>query len=225
MLRSVNDSSLKKLDWRGIIGTYLLRGKQKLVRFLDGKTELRDKRELEVLEGELLDLAADTDVKQIPSYSPVPLQALVTDLSDLAASLATLSPDDRVAYRESGLVMAVNQGFTVPPEAIESLIAHDVISNTVELILRVKKPDYLGRSMWEFRLEGRPIQARILDHGWLQDFQTRRVLVRPGDSLRVKAETRALYDRYGDILTTDYLIHQVLGVIPAPAWSQRELPP
>jgi len=224
VLRTIDDSSLKKLDWRGVVGTYLVRAKRRVVGFLDGKSELRSRADIEVLEGDLLDLAQQTNVREIPTYSPVPLQALVSDLSELASALAPLRGDDRVSYRDVETSVLVNHRFSVPPDAIEELIAHDVIANTINMILRVKRPDYLGRSMWEFRHEGRVIPAKILDQPWLDEFQARRVLVRPGDSLRVQAETRVLYDRYGEVLATQYVIHKVLGVIPAPDWQQRALP-
>src|SRR5436190_1853519 len=51
-IRSVDDDALKKLDWKQLVGTYLVRGKARMLKFLEGKHEITDAAEVEVLEAE-----------------------------------------------------------------------------------------------------------------------------------------------------------------------------
>lgn len=119
----------------------------------------------------------------------------------------------------------INKAFRVPEETIYGLLTAETLTSEAEMILRVKKPDYLGQSMWEFRHETRIIPAKILDAEWLARFHNREVVLRPRDSIRVKIQTAVYYDRYGEVVATHYAITQVLAVIAAPTWGQGELYP
>jgi len=81
--------------------------------------------------------------------------------------------------------------------------------------LKIKKPDFLGESMWDFKHGVRPIQARIVDTAWLQRFQQRKEDVRPGDALRVVVETDAKYGYDGEVVALHHRIIEVKAVIPA----------
>ena len=85
---------------------------------------------------------------------------------------------------------------------------------TNEMILKIKKPDYLGESMWEFRHGSTVILARGSDGEWLRQFQTREVQIRPGDSIRAVVQIINKYDFEGELLGTSYEISEVSEVVP-----------
>ncbi len=64
-----------------------------------------------------------------------------------------------------------NLSLHIAPETIEDLITSESIQSLSEMILKVKKPDFLGTSQWEFRHDNRTIIAKILDDDWLKRFQ------------------------------------------------------
>ncbi len=79
----------------------------------------------------------------------------------------------------------MNLSIRWPIEDIEALaIARTIEQPSAEMILAVKKPDYLGTSKWDLRHGKRTIQAKIEDEDWLRRFQNRQEDVRPGDALR-----------------------------------------
>ena len=82
------------------------------------------------------------------------------------------------------------------------------------MILKVKKPDYLGASMWELRHGEHNWSARIEDDEWLHRFQTRDVDVRPGDSLRALVRTDVRYGYHNEVVSEHRTILKVLETLP-----------
>ncbi len=97
---------------------------------------------------------------------------------------------------------------------ISELLASRTIANDVEMIIKVKKPDFLGNSMWKFNHEGHPITASILDLGWFAEFRKDGLGVRPGVALRALVRIEASYDDDNEALPPRYAILRVFEVIP-----------
>jgi hypothetical protein len=220
ILKSVDDSALKKLDWKGIVGTYLVKAKRRIVRFLDNTPTVVDQQQIAGLERDLLALAEETNVRQIPAYTPVPRRRLLMNLNQISASVMLLEDGDSASLVLGREQISINKSFRVPEESIEELLTAETIQSTSPMILKVKKPDLLGQSMWEFRHQKRTFLAKVLDDGWLEKFQARQVPIRPGDSVRALVETRVHYDQFGEVVATHYSVLEVLEVIPLPAWGQ-----
>ena len=120
--------------------------------------------------------------------------------------------------------MTINAKFKLVPESIEDLLTQEILTSTSEMILKVKKPDYLGESMWEFRHGTRPFEAKILDSEWLKEFQNRKYDVRPGDSLRTIVKTEVQYGYDNEVVAVHNLIEKVKEVIPLNTTKQLKLP-
>jgi len=83
----------------------------------------------------------------------------------------------------------------------------------------VRKPDYLGESMWEFRFQNRSLTAKILDTAWLKKFQQRLVGVRPGDAIKADVMVDVKYGFEGDVISIHHCIvkiHQIITVDTTP---------
>jgi len=92
-----------------------------------------------------------------------------------------------------------------------------------EMILKVKKPDFLGESMWDMRHGTGTIQVRISDKEWLDKFQDRKIDVRPGDSIRAMVKISHKYDYDGELISTQNEVVKILEVIQAPNHEQLPL--
>ena len=97
------------------------------------------------------------------------------------------------------------------------------IHNESEMILKIKKPDYLGQSMWEFRHDGRTIEAKIADGEWLRRFHDREFVLGPGDAIKATVRMRVNYDSRGDVIMTHREITKVSEIIALSAPEQDEL--
>ncbi|MDP8228611.1 MAG: hypothetical protein P9M15_04075 [Candidatus Electryoneaceae bacterium] len=99
----------------------------------------------------------------------------------------------------------------------------ETLSSSSIMILKVKKPDYLGESQWEFRHGRSKMDVKILDTDWLMDFQSRKFDIRPGDSLRGEVRTELKYGYDQELIGTNHYLDKVIEIIPMNNPSQLSL--
>lgn len=214
ILEAVDDDALKNIDWKPAVGKYLVQAKYIAVDFLNGKTHISNTSEVAQLENKIYDLAKESDVKWLPIYEKIPTRRLLHSVERISLSLSHLQKTDDASYVISETQRVnFNLEFKLIPESIDDLVTKDKIVSKAEMILKVKKPDYLGESKWDFRHGGRSFPAKIIDREWLESFQNREVDIRPGDSIRGKVEIINKYDFDGELITTDYIILEVVEII------------
>ena len=224
LLKAIPDDAVYHLDWKPIVGQYLVRTKKCIVNFLEKKTTITNIGEIKPLEDEIYRLAEETKVKWLPTYTRIQPRQLLESMKDIADSLSPLTEGDSARYIVPNEPEAkFNLTFNIAPESIEDLIAKETLASEGEMLLKVKRPDYLGESMWDFRHGTSIISASILDKEWLEKFQSRKVDVRPQDSIRVRMGIYNKYDQNGDLITTRYNILKVIEVIFAPDQSQPDM--
>ena len=213
-IESLDDEVLKSGDWKKIIGHYLVKSKYVLIKFLEDKTEITNRAQIEDLEDQLLNLAKNTDILRIPSYSPMPHDMLIKNIKNITDAASILHPEDKLSYITPDKAIPFNLTFKISPEAIEDLLTKETITSKIEMILKVKKPDYLGDSMWDFKHETKAIPAKIMDNQWLDDFQSRKFDIRPGDSIRATVEIMTKYSFDNEVISMHYKVLKVSGIIP-----------
>ena len=82
--------------------------------------------------------------------------------------------------------------------------------------MKIKKADYLGESMWDFKHGQLTIQANIFDKGWLTDFQSGKIKILPGDSLRAIVGEYYKFDQNNNLIGLNYRIEKIDEIIRAP---------
>ncbi|MDD7380436.1 MAG: hypothetical protein PUG39_04245, partial [Succiniclasticum sp.] len=108
----------------------------------------------------------------------------------------------------------LNKKFRLPMSDISQFCSGEIIENDTECILKVRRPDFLGETEWDFRLQDQAIKGAIKDSEWLNRYLSRKVTVLPGDSLRVILHDTATYDPSGNLIKHKYYIKKVIGVLP-----------
>lgn len=222
-LRGIDDDGLKSGDWKKMVGPYLARAKYVMIDFLDGKTTISDQKQLTGLQADLLQLAEDTHVRQLPAYVPVDKTKLLAGIEGITSALANLRVGDAAKYITDDLQASFNMGFRYIPEQMEELFTRETLSGGGEAIVQIKKPDYLGDSMWEFRHVHRPIYAKMMDNEWLQKFRDRKIDLRPGDSLRVMLLHKVNYDFDNHPISERYEIAKVIEILQADRSAQSDI--
>jgi hypothetical protein len=215
-LQNTEDDALKTLDWKPQVGKYLIKAKYAVIKFLDNKTEISNRSQLQELEGELLKLAQETDVKHIPAYAPLSRKKLIQNIDRISTATHYLLPDDKAKFMTRTEEVPFNVEFKIVPEAIEDLLTKESIESSGDMILKVKKPDYLGDSRWEFKHENRTIPMKIVDLDWLEKFQSRQVDIRPGDSVRATVLVTTNYDHELNVISIHHDIVEVKEIIVLP---------
>ena len=225
VLTGIDDEAIKNLEWKKIVGSFLLQGKHAILKWIEKREQIESRRVLEELAKEIQQLAESTNVLRLPLYVSPPLPLLIKDIGLISNAIGQLGSNDTATYEAEGTKSEFNKKFHFDAEFAEEFLTDETISNRSEVLLRVKKPDYLGESMWEFVHAGHVVRAKIEDHDWVVLFQFQKEEVRPGDSLRVILETTTLHGADGHEINTYYKILKVIGVKHAAGGTQLELPP
>jgi hypothetical protein len=223
VLNATDDTGLQELNWKRIVGGYLVRAKYLTIDWLNKRTEIIGTAELDELQGEILKAAEATGVKRIPSYQPPSKFLLVRSIIDIGGSLNFLQKDDKVVFEtKGGDRVDFNLSLRIVPESMKDLLVEESLSHTEEMILKVKKPDFLGESKWEFMHE-HVLEAKMLDVEWLTRFRNGEFVLRPGSAIRARVQVDVEYGVEREIVSRTFTILKVIEVMPPPDVEQTKL--
>ena len=221
LIKGLPDEALKDASWKKIIGHFLVKAKYGLLNWLEDKTEIIHRDDVRILEGTLTEIAEETNLKLLPAYSSPSAEALLSDIHLIQESLTVLEDEDTVFYKYDHHEVKFNRELQISNEVIREVLTQEVVKSSSRRILKVKKPDYLGQSMWSFHYDGRAIEAKIVDIDWLTKFQNRDIEVKPGDSLDVKLYEEISYGYEGEVVHRYYEVEKVYKIIRPP--NQKKL--
>jgi len=215
-VEGVPDEALQDGDWKKILGHFLLRSKKTILEWCNERDKISDRESVKALEGELVKIAEQTNIKTLPAYSPISSETLLSDIRNVQESLEPLTENDRAIYQYGSESIEFNRDLEISNEIVREVLTREIVKSSCERIIKVKKPDYLGQSMWAFVNDGRTIEAKITDDSWLRKFQRRSFDVKPGDSVRVVLYEEISYGYEGEIVHRHYEIEKVYEVIKPP---------
>lgn len=221
ILKSVDDDAIKTLDWKPAVGKYLVRAKYIIIDLLEGKTHITNKKEIDDIRNRLLSLAEETGVKKFPYYSPIESADLINGIDRINKSLKNLTTEDKATFVTKEETATFNLDLDFAPKQIEDLLTKETITSNTIMILKVKKPDYLGDSKWEFKHDSHSIQVKIQDIDWIKQFQNREIDIRPGDSIKARIQTEVKYGFENEVINTNYNLIEVLEVLPLNEFFQQ----
>ncbi|MCK9438041.1 MAG: hypothetical protein M0Q12_12655 [Synergistaceae bacterium] len=214
-IKGIPDEVLKEGEWKKILGHYLLKAKYILINKLENRVDISDAKTIEDIQNELSEEAKRTDLKLMPYYEPLPIPKLIRNIENMNNALSYLNDNDKAYFETKDQDRAsFNLTLNFSPETIEDLLTKEAISNESITILKIKKPDYLGSSMWDFMHNRKQIPAKILDQEWLLNFQRRKIDIRPGDSIRARINTVVKYGHDNNVIGISYEVIEVLEILP-----------
>ncbi len=225
IIKRFPDEALYNLDWKPLVGQYLVKGKKFIINWCEGKTTITGPAEVTTLKENLIQLARETNIRMLPDYQEITTRELLTGIQRISENVSHLSKGDKASYCTDVDRADFNLDLYVTPENIEELLAKEITESEGEMIVKVKKPDYLGESKWECKHGKSHIDISIADKEWLTKFQNRAILVQPQDSLRGRVKIKNIYDENNELIDTQYTMVMVIEVIPAqnPDQAQMEL--
>ncbi len=183
-----------------------------MVDFLHTRETISSADEIYNLQAVIREAANQTGVP-IVQDPPVPAHDVAESLKVISDATSPLRKDDKANYVSAGGSAPINTSFRVTAERIEEILTEDMILNQVDMILKVKKPDFLGDSMWDFRYEGKKLQAKVDDLDWMKSFRAGEVGLRPGDALRGMVEVETRYGHEKEVIATHHKILKVQEII------------
>jgi len=223
VIKSIDDDGLGNCDIKKIFGKYLTDAKYLILNFLGDKDDSVEPNKLIQLQDDIFQLANKDENRILPIFNKVNTADLIKNIDGINKSLLGLSSKDKVSFsiEKKTLSVEYNNGFSI--EAFEDVLTAKNLSTNNEMILKVKKPDYLGDSKWEFRHGKTSIPAKITDIDWLKKFQNREIDVRPKDAIKCMVNITTKYDADNEPLVVLYDIYKVIEIIDYPNFIQERI--
>lgn len=223
ILKNIPDSAIEDLSIKKILGHYLVKAKYIYLKNTEKTLTLTDAKEIDIIEMELKQVASEYGIDKIPTYVPINKKCIIKNLDNISKSLEPLSKTDAVVMDSQFGKASFNLELSIDMDNMEDLITDEVYESEIKMILKVKKPDYLGDSKWEFKHGGKTLNAKILDSEWLVEFQKGNKPVMPQDSLVCMVKTINKYDYNFDLLSVTYDITRVIHVNKRPQNNQTSI--
>lgn len=212
LLNRVDDEAIKTLDWKRAVGAALHKAKYIALEFLDSGADGRVA--VDKLREELRSVARDTDVKYLPDYSPIHEGRLIASLDKIQSAKRTLGPKDKLTVETDQRTYEVDLTKTKNPSESISLPADAKETQSFgEIILTIRKPDFLRDTLWQFSFGKTSVSAPIKDEQWLADFHARKIPLYSGDALKCSVSFKYIYDDTGALIETKIEVLKVLDVI------------
>ena len=194
---------------------YLELGKKEMIRSIRDQGEISDIEQIRAISKGLKQVADETGVSKRFNYSPPPDTHVAEVAEEVVRAAESLEGSEETSYvTESHAEEPLPRHGTVEIERIEASRVDRTLVNERRMILKIKKPDFLGQSKWELKHGRHTIPARIDDEDWLSQFHGKNAIVSPGDSLDVEVRVAEEYDRNGNLLKEEYTILNVYDIIP-----------
>lgn len=214
-LESIPEDGLKELDWKKIVGGYLNKGRLAAIKALENKPEFTSVAEINNLKDHLDTLARQTELDPMNAYGTLNKGLLADTLDDITKAVSPLRPGDYLEYRSAEGNARFNPRFNTAN--FSQLVSEGEQTTRQTVRLRIKKPDFLGESRWEFRLHDRKlIEAKILDTAWLQRFHNGEIQIKSGDLLEVELQADYIHGPNYQSAVVHYSIPHVTGVVSPP---------
>lgn len=215
ILKAADDDALKTLDWKPLVGQYLVKAKYAVLQWLDQDASVENPPQIADLTDEIARLARDTNVRHLPDYPPPNPTRLVQSLEGLQSVKRQFREGEQLTItlgREDYQVHLETDWS--PLELVKDATGPKELVNEQELYLLLHKIDLLGGSQWTFKLGKTSIRAPIVDAAWKKDYASRKVALLPGDALHVLLRVEQTYSERGELVETKHSITRVIAVIP-----------
>jgi hypothetical protein len=215
LLKAADDDALKSLDWKPLVGQYLVKAKYSALRWLDQDASEEHPPQIVDLTDEIARLARDTDVRHLPDYPPPNPTRLVQSLERLQSVKRRFREGEQltITLGKEDYQVQLETDWS-PLELVKDATGPKELVNEQELYLLLYKIDLLGGSQWTFKLGKTTIRASIADSTWKKDYAARKVTILPGDALHVILRVEQKYSERGELTETKHSITRVIAVIP-----------
>lgn len=216
----IDDNELKRLDFKAIIGTFLIEAKKILLKKLEEEEGIKGPIDIQNVSKEIQDLAANTDIKHLPDYHGPSIQTVVNGIKLINSAKSELSVKDKLYAGDDKETIELKVSKVIESGQFDELSMESrTIESDIPATLVIKKPDYIGNSKWEFRSDRGIIHAKIVDQVWLEKFHKKEIRLHPGDAIECIMSVEVLVDADNRPLQTVYTVLKVVRVIEGD-WRQ-----
>jgi hypothetical protein len=223
-LEQIDDGALKEFSIKQQLGSYAVKAKYRIMEYLDQKAVVDEAKRLAQLQEDLHKLAQQNAQGPFPLPDRIPLKQLAAPMDQFQGAKRLLGPNDTATIKSDQLGdHDVDLGADKKPSDYIQETGENVTSGTMEMVLLVRKPDFLGNSLWEFRHAKTPIMAHIQDEKWLDRFRNGLETILPGSSMVCSVDYRYEYGKDGALLSATHEIATVHRVVHPDGGKQADM--
>lgn len=222
-LAAVEDDALKSLDWKKQVGAYLVKGKYLALDYLEKRKQAEDAASLDKLANQLRQLGFNVPLHSTLFPENINPIELVGPLNQIQTAKQILGQNESITVKSKEETLELDLDANSLIGNSEMIEISKVTEGTMSMMLVVKKPDYLGNSMWEFRHGANAIWAHVLDVQWVADFRTGKVILQPGSALHCDVKYKFQYAEDGKLVDSKHDIVRVREVKPPPSSDIKQL--
>ena len=205
------------------IQQYINQSRDRVLEELSTPQELNKIESIDSMITDIENIAETSGISNV-HFEPPPKLEIADQMQKISRKIQPVSDFDKVIYTSTGEnPIILNPQFTVDLKSLESQAADEILENESNIILRIKRPDYLGDSRWEFKHGPRALSAKMTDSEWMERFRKREFSIKPGDSLKVRLMTRSAYDKKRELLSENHEVTKVFEIIPTEDPDQPNL--
>lgn len=224
IIKNIDDEDLRNMDAKRIFGKFLVIGKHKLLNQTNEIGKLRSIKDVTKIIQLIEELKNELNIFNSLNSRPISHQQVLSILQDISNAISILELEDTVEITGEGRTTPFNRKFILTDEDVESILTEKSETKRTTLPLKIKKPDYLGKSKWVFKSQHGQMEVKILDMDWLESFQKAKEVLLPGDSIKATIETVIAYDHQGAELSVNHSLIEVLDIIKGHNSIQMKLP-
>ncbi|WP_202841010.1 hypothetical protein [Luteimonas saliphila] len=213
VIGGIPDDALKDGEWKKILGHFLVQAKYIVCDWLKENPQITDLDQVQTLQERIQLAAEQIQARHLPIYRPIDNKNLLGVIAEIDRSISLLDQRDTVRYESPYGNIELPHIQHVHEDLIRQLLTKEIIISDDERIVKVKKPDFLGRSQWVLKYAGHSIYASIDHAEWLSAYQSGEIEVKPGDSLRVLMHEEVFYGHNMEVVHVTHSVRRVLEVI------------
>jgi hypothetical protein len=171
-------------------------------------TKIESSKQVNGIQDKIEKLAIYNGINNIFTYTPPQAKAILNVANGFAKSINRLSENETIHYHCNNDIIPIRKNIEVYFDKIQEEFVNRTIVSEGEMILKIKKPDLLGNTLWTFKHD-KSIQARIEDTEWLNNFFKAEIPLFSGDSLHANVKTISKYDSDGNLIKQEYVVTKI----------------
>lgn len=198
-------------------GNFIDNARANITRKINNSQNTKPKAIVDELNEEIKKSAIDSGLN-IQSFKELNYNEMGTVINQISSSTSELR-ENEIAQINSNInnqqtIVDIPREKNIDLKELESSLTTSTITNTIRVILLIKKLEFFGKSHWTFNRGEDKITAKISDETWLTKFHNREVPLLPGDALEVDLNETSAYDAHGNQLSITRDIINVIRTIP-----------
>lgn len=195
------------------VENYIDKGKQRIIETMNENNTIADGKIINDLSEGLQKIAQDSGVDAHIRYKKIESLTLASNLESLSNSTKSLSEGENITYEKQDNIISINKNCELDLDKIQEDLVAEIRETDTIRIFKIKKPDFLGNSMWELKHGTQTIRAKITDGRWLKRFRDGEISTRPGDAIRSKIKELHKYDENGNLVSSYHEIYEIIEII------------